>query len=123
MEPLGKGRALARSLLRLQRSAHRCLHRASSSARAGSASAAAAGQESPAGILLRGPPGRSLPRRQASTGGGSERPGAPPMGPCRLPARPAPLASCCRFAPRPHLYRYWPLAPDPPSEMTSPLHI
>lgn len=38
-------------------------------------------------------------------------------------ARPAPLASCCRFAPRPHLYRYWPLMPDPPSEMTYPLHI
>lgn len=23
--------------------------------------------------------------------------------------RPAPLASCSRFSPRPHLYRYWPL--------------
>lgn len=102
MEPLGKGRALARSLLRLQRSAHRCLHRASSSARAASASAAAAGQESPAGILLRGPPGgRPVPapppgehrgrQRAAGRSADGPLPAAGPPGPARLllPVRPS----------------------------------
>lgn len=100
MEPLGRGRALARSRLRLQRSAHRCRHRVTSRARASSTSAAASGQESPAGILLRRR-GRGGRRRLSGTGAGAPRlgygrcatgpAGCCPPGPARLllPVRPS----------------------------------
>lgn len=89
MEPLGKGRALARSRLRLQRSAHRCRHRVISRARANSTSAAASGQEGPAGILLRrrGRAGRRCQARGA---------GAPRLGYGRCATGPA---GCCPLGP------------------------
>lgn len=103
MEPLGRGRALARSRLRLQRSAHRCQHRVTSRAGASSPSAAASGQESPAGISCGGGDG-------AGGGGPQERGPAPrdsAAGAARraLPAVPArPRSPPAAGSPLGHIY-------------------